>query len=103
MEVQLAEELIECIPDFKIGYIEYQDITVGESPQMLKGRLQFFQELLYFELQDKKIMDFPGILEWRQIFKKTGKIQIAIAILQKPYIEEFKSKTICKAFIVQLI
>ena len=73
MEVQLAEELIECVPDFKIGYIEYQDITVGESPQMLKGRLQFFQELLYFELQDKKIMDFPGILEWRQIFKKTGK------------------------------
>lgn len=73
LKVQLAEELIECIPDFKIGYIEYRDITVGESPQMLKGRLQFFQELLYFELQDKKIMDFPGILEWRQIFKKTGK------------------------------
>ena len=73
MEVKLAAELSECIPDFKIGLIEYQDITVDESPQMLKGRLQFFQESLYFELQDKKITEFPGIQEWRQIFKQTGK------------------------------
>lgn len=73
LKVQLAEELIECIPDFKMGYIEYHNITVGESPQMLKGRLQFFQELLYFELEDKKLTDYPGILEWREVFKKTGK------------------------------
>jgi DNA/RNA-binding domain of Phe-tRNA-synthetase-like protein len=73
LEVQIAEELIERIPDFKIGFITYQDITVSKSPQMLKGRLQFFQELLYFELEDKKITDFSGILEWRQVFKKAGK------------------------------
>ena len=32
------------IPNFKLGIIEYKNITVGDSPQMLKGRLQLFQE-----------------------------------------------------------
>lgn len=73
MELKMAPEIFEYIPDFKIGFIEYHDITVGESPQMLKGRLQLFQESLYFELEDKKAADFPGIKEWRQVFKKTGK------------------------------
>ena len=73
LEILIASEISELIPDFKIGFIHYHDITVSESPQMLKGRLQFFQELIFFELNDKKITDFPGILEWRQIFKKTGK------------------------------
>ena len=73
MEIKVMSELKELIPDFKIGFIQYKDITVGESPQMLKGRLQLFQESIYFELEDKKLADFPGIQEWRQLFKKTGK------------------------------
>ena len=73
MEMKIASEIFEYLPDFKIGFIEYQDITVGESPQMLKGRLQLFQESLFFEMGDKKVTDFPGIQEWRQVFKKTGK------------------------------
>jgi DNA/RNA-binding domain of Phe-tRNA-synthetase-like protein len=73
LEIQIASELTEQIPNFKIGFIEYHDITVGESPQMLKGRLQLFQESIYFELEDKKITEIPGIQEWRQIFKMTGK------------------------------
>ncbi|WP_071396085.1 B3/B4 domain-containing protein [Bacillus tuaregi] len=73
MELRIAAELTELIPGFKVGYIQYQDICVGESPQMLKGRLQLFQESIYFELEDKKVTDLPGILEWRQVFKKTGK------------------------------
>ena len=40
---------------------------------MLKGRLQLFQESIYFELEDKKVIDVPGIEEWRHVFKKTGK------------------------------
>lgn len=73
MEMTIATEIKDLIPEFKIGFIQYKDICVGEAPQMLKGRLQLFQEAIFFELDTKKITDFPGIQEWRQIFKKTGK------------------------------
>lgn len=73
LEIQLLTELTDMIPDFKLGIIEYRNITVGESPQMLKGRLQLFQESIYFELENKHVTELPGIQEWRTIFKKTGK------------------------------
>lgn len=73
MELKVSTELNELIPEFKIGFIEYKDVSIGESPQMLKGRLQLFQESLYFDLEGRKVTDLPGIQEWRQIFKKTGK------------------------------
>ncbi|MFJ7727906.1 B3/4 domain-containing protein [Neobacillus sp. NPDC097160] len=73
MENQVSSEILEQIPGFKLGVIEYRDITVGDSPQMLKGRLQLFQESIYFDLENKQVTDLPGIKEWRNIFKKTGK------------------------------
>lgn len=73
LEIQLSSDIIEQIPDFKLGVIEYRNITVGDSPQMLKGRLQLFQESIYFDLENKQVTDLPSILEWRNIFKKTGK------------------------------
>lgn len=39
---------------------------------MLKGRLQLFQEQLYFDMDDKEITDFPGLLEWRLAWKALG-------------------------------
>ncbi|MGG3467189.1 phenylalanine--tRNA ligase beta subunit-related protein [Neobacillus pocheonensis] len=73
MEIQVSSDLFMEIPNFKLGVIEYKGITVGDSPQMLKGRLQMFQESIFFELEDKTVTDFPGIKEWRSIFKKLGK------------------------------
>jgi DNA/RNA-binding domain of Phe-tRNA-synthetase-like protein len=73
LEIQLSPKLIELIPKVKLGIIEYKGITVGNSPQMVKGRLQLFQESIYFELENKHVTDLPGIEEWRQVFKKTGK------------------------------
>ncbi|KAA9031594.1 B3/B4 domain-containing protein [Niallia endozanthoxylica] len=73
MEITIATEVTNLIPHFKLGFIQYHDICVSESPQMVKGRLQLFQESIFFELDDKKVVDFSGIQEWRQIFKKTGK------------------------------
>lgn len=73
MEIQVAAELTTLIPGFKLGIIEYQHITVGDSPQMLKGRLQLFQESIFFDLEDQSVTELPGIREWRQVFKKTGK------------------------------
>jgi DNA/RNA-binding domain of Phe-tRNA-synthetase-like protein len=73
LEIKVSAELSTLLPDFKIGVIYYRDITVAESPQMLKGRLRLFQESIYFEMENKNVTDLEGIKEWRQIFKKTGK------------------------------
>ncbi|WP_147536130.1 B3/B4 domain-containing protein [Bacillus marasmi] len=74
MEVQLSPEICSTIPDFKVGIIHYKQITVGESPQMLKGRLQLFQESIYFDFTEgKSVTMLPGIKEWREIFKSFGK------------------------------
>lgn len=72
LETTIADNLKEKIPHFKVGIITYNDIEVGLSPQMLKGRLQLFQESLYFDLQEKEWTDFDKIQEWRNVFKLTG-------------------------------
>ncbi|GLB58639.1 B3/B4 domain-containing protein [Cytobacillus sp. NCCP-133] len=73
MEIAISPELCKQIPHFKIGFITYKNIEVGQSPQMVKGRLQLFQESIYFDLEDKNVTDLDGIKEWRQIFKTAGK------------------------------
>jgi DNA/RNA-binding domain of Phe-tRNA-synthetase-like protein len=73
LEIQISSQITTLIPHFKLGIIEYKGITVGESPQMLKGRLQLFQESIFFDLEGKAVTDLPSIQEWRQIFKQTGK------------------------------
>ncbi|MFJ8066795.1 B3/4 domain-containing protein [Psychrobacillus sp. NPDC096426] len=72
MIVTLDESLLEIEPNFKLGIIHYTKIVVSSSPQMLKGRLQLFQEQLYFEMEEKKITEFDGIKEWRALWKKFG-------------------------------
>lgn len=73
MEIQLSQEIKKHIPNFKLGVIEYKNILVGDSPQMLRGRLQLFQESIYFDLENTPVTEIPGIQEWRSIFKKNGK------------------------------
>ncbi|WLR54079.1 phenylalanine--tRNA ligase beta subunit-related protein [Mesobacillus subterraneus] len=73
MEIQVSRSICDLIPGFSVGIIEYKDIQVGESPQMLKGRLQLFQESIYFDLLEKNVTELEGIKEWRRIFKTTGK------------------------------
>lgn len=72
MEIKLSNTLIEKVPGFKVGVIQYNNIEIGESPKMLRGRLQLFQESIHFDLQDKNVTDFDGIKEWRQVFKTVG-------------------------------
>lgn len=67
MKVMVAENVAG-----KFGIIFYKDITVGSSPQMLKGRIRLFQESLHLDLEDKDMKDIPGVAEWRSVFKKTG-------------------------------
>ena len=72
MKVVISEYLKKKIHNLKIGVIVYNNITVSESPQMLKGRLQLFQESLYFDLEKTAVSDVPEIGEWRAIFKQVG-------------------------------
>ncbi|PLR79672.1 hypothetical protein CVD25_00690 [Bacillus canaveralius] len=72
MEIVMSPDIAAIIPSFNVGVIQYHGIVVGESPQMLKGRFQLFQESIFFDLENKNVTDLEGIQEWRQIFKKTG-------------------------------
>lgn len=72
MVTSIHGSLCSKIPDFKAGIITYNGIEVGDSPQMVKGRLQLFQESIFFDLQEKQLTDFQGIKEWRQVFKAAG-------------------------------
>lgn len=68
----ISNDLKNKISGFKLGIITYQNIVIGDSPQMLKGRLDFFQEAIKVEAEIKPIVDLPEIKEWRDIFKKIG-------------------------------
>ncbi|WP_227521983.1 B3/B4 domain-containing protein [Bacillus solitudinis] len=69
-DFHIGKNISSLVPTLKIGLITYHHIVIGDSPQMLKGRLQFFQETLKVELESKDITDYKGITEWRETFKK---------------------------------
>ena len=73
LDITISNELKKLVPGFKMGFIHYEGIEVMDSPQMIKGRLQFFQESIFFDLEEQNIADIASIKEWRDIFKKTGK------------------------------
>lgn len=72
LKIHIDNEILRLLPNFKIGINHYSKITVSESPQMLKGRLQLFQEQVFFELDDKAVTDFPNIQEWHDVWKTLG-------------------------------
>lgn len=72
MEITVSEAVKQAIPSFKAGVIIYNDIVVDHSPQMLKGRLQLFQESIYFDLQGTPISQIKELAEWRAVFKAIG-------------------------------
>lgn len=72
MDVSLHPSLISQHPELKIGMIHYTKIVVAESPQMIKGRMQLYQENLYLEMQETPVTERAGIAEWRKLWKKLG-------------------------------
>ncbi|MBY6038096.1 hypothetical protein KUV80_15580 [Fictibacillus nanhaiensis] len=68
--ITISAEIKKLIPHLKIGAITYHDIVISESPQMIKGRFQLFLESL--RLEDKSATDFPGVAEYRSVFKTLG-------------------------------
>ncbi|MDN4493220.1 B3/B4 domain-containing protein [Ureibacillus aquaedulcis] len=72
MNISLDKELLQTNDQFKIGIIHYTKIVVSESPQMIKGRTQLYQENLYLELQENPVTKREGIAEWRTVWKSFG-------------------------------
>lgn len=72
MKIDINPTLFHTVANLKLGINHYTKTTVSESPQMLKGRLQLFQEHLFFDLEEKPVTDFPGIKEWREVWKSFG-------------------------------
>lgn len=72
MRITLNRSLASNINQFKIGLIYYNKIVVEESPQMIKGRMQLYQENLYIEMQDQPVTERTGIAEWRKLWKELG-------------------------------
>ncbi|REB04696.1 hypothetical protein DVB69_16510 [Sporosarcina sp. BI001-red] len=72
MKFHIEPAIFEEVPDFKVAIIHYNSTTVSDSPQMLKGRLQLFQEQLFFELEELSMNEIEGIWEWRNIWKALG-------------------------------
>jgi len=72
LEISINPTLLTQHPELKIGIIHYTKIVVAESPQMIKGRMQLYQENLFLEMQELPVTQREGIAEWRQIWKKLG-------------------------------
>ena len=72
MYISLTSAIASQINQFKIGLIHYNKIVVEQSPQMIKGRMQLFQENLYFELEEQAVTERASIAEWRSIWKALG-------------------------------
>ncbi|MCM3389442.1 B3/B4 domain-containing protein [Ureibacillus chungkukjangi] len=72
MNISLDKALFQTNDQFKIGIIHYTKIVVSESPQMIKGRTQLYQENLYLELQENPVTQREGIAEWRAVWKSFG-------------------------------
>ena len=70
MNLSINSSLFSIDESIKLGINHYTKFVVSDSPQMLKGRMQLFQEYLYFDLLDKKLTEFEGIREWRELIKK---------------------------------
>lgn len=72
MDISINQSLLTQHPELKFGIIHYTKIVVAESPQMIKGRMQLYQENLYIEMQENPVTQREGIAEWRHLWKKLG-------------------------------
>ena len=72
MKISIDPSLFRVEPQLKIGINHYTKFVTSESPQMLKGRMQLFQEHLFFDLEANDLSIVEGVKEWRVLWKKFG-------------------------------
>lgn len=98
MKLTIHPSIFTKIPDFKLGMIYYNKTIVSASPQMLKGRLQLFQEQLYFELLDKDISDFSGLTEWQSICRTLGADPSVTPLALETLMQQIQSREYVPSF-----
>lgn len=72
MQLTIDQSVLERIPDFSLGVIQYSDVTISDSPKMLQGRINLLAETLRLEYPASEITQIEGISEWRRAFKQLG-------------------------------
>lgn len=72
VNITVSPSIYASCPQFKLGVIQYQQIIIGNSPQMLRGRFQLYQENIKFDFLDQSVTADPTIQEWRSIVKAFG-------------------------------
>ncbi|MGR6855794.1 hypothetical protein ACU58A_05190 [Bacillus halotolerans] len=96
MNIKLDPVITERAAGINAAAVIYENIEVGSSPQMLKGRLRLFQESLFFDYADGGISSQPYVKEWQTIFKqldpsfegeKTPMEQMLIPISKEQFME----------------
>ncbi|GAA4710944.1 B3/4 domain-containing protein [Brevibacillus fulvus] len=72
MQVNIAQDVTQLLPDASLGVIFYKDSHVTPSPKLLQGRINYFVELLRLEHDRTGISEITSIQNWRTAFKKVG-------------------------------
>ncbi|PCK22417.1 hypothetical protein CEY02_04395 [Bacillus pumilus] len=78
-------------PSIHVGQIEYSQIEVGKSPQMLKGRLRLFQESLFFEYEDKALEEVSAIKEWTDLLEDVPFLPLLSHIQKEQFMDSTNS------------
>ncbi|MEI4790434.1 hypothetical protein WAX46_08965 [Bacillus sp. FJAT-53060] len=78
-------------PSIHVGQIEYSQIEVGKSPQMLKGRLRLFQESLFFDYEDKTLEEVSAIKEWTDLLEDVPFLPLLSNIQKEQFMDSTNS------------
>ncbi|EZH68041.1 hypothetical protein DH09_09010 [Bacillaceae bacterium JMAK1] len=72
MNFHLTEQLIQHVPSFKVGLIQYENIVVSDIPDQLASRIELHRHTVELDLLDQPVTYYEGVREWRQVFKAIG-------------------------------
>jgi DNA/RNA-binding domain of Phe-tRNA-synthetase-like protein len=72
IQFSLDTEMSSKIPQLHVGLLQYKKTTVSESPQMLQGRIELFQESLCLDYSLDELAQIPQVNYYRSCFKKLG-------------------------------
>ncbi len=87
-----------------LGLLYTHHIEISESSQMLKGRLQFFQELLHFDLMDQPLDNFiqQNKYNFSDFKHELHHKQILAAIQEERYFQPVNSAIdLCRFFMME--
>ena len=72
MRLTIDHSVFHRIPDFMLGFIQYTNITISDSPKMLQSRINLLVETLRLDHPVSEISKIEGVAGWRQAFKQLG-------------------------------